>query len=135
MADFSALVAKSETIELAGIEITVCALTVASLTSLASRYVELWAALKGGDFMGAIENASPAAIADIIVAATRGEIPREIALEMHPAYAGLIISTVIDLTMVVLKEDPQMGNLLARPLAGLMGKLSQAMASSTSSPS
>ena len=135
MADFSALVAKSETIELAGVEVAVYALSVSSLTRLASRYVELWAALKGGDFVGAIGSASPTAIADIVIEATKGEIPRNIAMDMHPAYAGLIIATVVELTMVELEKDPKLGNLLARPLAGLMGKLNQAMASSTSSPS
>lgn len=136
MADFSALIAKSETIDLAGVEITVRALSVSSLTRLASRYVELWSALKGGDFVGAIASASPTAVADIIIEATRGEIPRDIVIDMHPAYAGLIIATVVELTMVELEKDPKLGNLLARPLAGLMGKFQAAMAqaSSTSSP-
>ncbi len=135
MADFSALVARSETIELAGIQITVRALSVASLGTLIARYQPLWGALKDGDFLGAIQSAGPRAIADVIVEATRGEIPREVALEIDPLYAGLIITTVIDLTLVRLEQDPNLGNLAARHLAGLKEKIDAAVGSSTSSPS
>lgn len=136
MADFSALIAKNETLDIAGLQITVRALSVASLGALIARYQPLWGALKDGDFMGALETAGPRAIADVIVEATKGEIPREIALEIDPIYGGLIIATVIDLTLVRLQQDPNLGNLVARHLAGLAGKINAAAAgSSTSSAS
>lgn len=134
MADFSALVAKSETIELAGIPITVRALSVASLGTLIARYKPLWGALKDGDFMGALESAGPQALADVIVEATRGQIPRDVAIEIDPIYAGLIIATTINLTLVRLEQDPTLGNLAARHLAGLKEMIGKAD-SSTSSPS
>lgn len=132
MADFSALVAKSEVLDLAGIPITVRALSVASLGALIARYKPLWGALKDGDFIGALETAGPRAIADVIVEATRGEIPREVALDIDPVYAGLIIATVVDLSLVRLQEDPNLGNLAARHLAGLRAKINEATAAGSS---
>lgn len=137
MADMSALVARRESLEIAGIQITVHALSVRLIGELIARYAGLWAAIKKGDITAALGDLTADTLADIVVDGTRGQIPRDIALEIDPSIGLLIGVTVFDLTTARLREDPNLGNLAARHWAGLQAKMDAAMAqaSSTSSQS
>lgn len=137
MADMSALVARRETLEIAGLQITVHALSVRLIGDLIARYTHLWQQLKKGEITEALGSVTAETMADIVVDGTRGQIPRDIALEIEPTIGLLIAVTVFDLTTARLREDPQMGNLAARHWAGLQAKMQEAtaQASSTSSQS
>lgn len=139
MSEMAALVARRETIEIAGIQITVHALSVRLIGELIARYSSLWAKIKAGEIIDAIGDVTAETMADIVVDGTRGQIPRDIALQIDPTIGLLIGVTIFDLTTARLREDPNLGNLAARHWAGLQAKMAEAQAkaqaSSTSSQS
>lgn len=135
MADMSALVARRETLEVAGIQLTIHALSVRLIGELIARYAGLWAAIKKGDITAALGDISADTMADIVIDGTRGQIQRDIALEIDPSIGLLIAVTVFDLTTARLREDPNLGNLAARHWAGLQAKMQEAMASASSTSS
>ena len=132
MSDYTALIRKRRRLSLDGIELTVHALSLEQIGALIAEHSSLATALENteGDLVKAIGEAGPAAIADLIIAATNGAIPREVALEIDAVAAVEIIAATADITLP--EQEERLGNVMAE-VARLFRRI--ASASGTSSKS
>lgn len=132
MSDYTALIRKRRKLNLDGIEITVYALPLEQIGALIAEHSALAAALEDtdGDIVKTISEAGPAAIADMVIAATGGAIPREVALEIDALAAVEILTATVDITLP--EQEERLGNAMAE-VARLFRRI--ASASGTSSKS
>lgn len=113
MSDFTALIRQRRTITVSGIDVTVYALSLEQIGALIAAHSKLAGALEStdGNVVESIMAAGPAAIADVIIAATNGDIPRAVALEINAVAAVEIITATAELTLP--EEEGKLGNVLA----------------------
>lgn len=132
MSDFTALIRQRKKITVAGIEVTVYALSLEQIGALIAEHSALASALEStdGDVVESILKAGPAAIADVVIAATNGVIPRAIALEIDAVAAIEIITATAELTLP--EEEGKLGNVLAG-VTRLFNKIGSASQTSSKS--
>lgn len=132
MSDFTALIRQRKKITVAGIEITVFALSLEQIGALIAEHSALAGALEStdGDVVESIMKAGPAAIADVVIAATNGAIPREVALEIDALAAIELITATAELTLP--EEEGRLGNAMAG-VTRLFNRIGSASATSSKS--